>query len=287
MNSCLYVGSVFHRRLKPTPHRFRYRLYWLLLDLDELDALDARMKLFSHNRPNVLSLHDCDHGRGDASPLRPQIAALLAECGINLGGGAIRLLCMPRTFGYGFNPLSVYYCADANGALAAMVYEVHNTFGERRAYVLPAATGGERQACAKDLFVSPFLPMGLVYEFHAPPPGETLTLAIRASGPDGTALMAGLKGERRELDDRTLLAAGLAMPAEAIKTIAAIHWEALRLWLKGAPYRGWRDASRRSRAARLNGVIPDGSAATDRESSNGGRRPLKSGSPVGPSARRG
>ena len=235
--SCLYVGSVLHRRLKPKPHRFRYRLFWLLVDLDELAALNRRLRLFSHNKPNLFALYDRDHGRGENAPLRPQIEALLTAKGIDIQGGSIKLLCIPRTFGYAFNPLSVYYCAKPDSALAAIVYEVHNTFGERHAYVVPVAGDG-RQACAKALFVSPFLPMELRYGFLSPPPRETLSLTIRVSGPDGAALFAGMKGERRPLTDMALLKAGLAVPAAGVKTIAAIHWEALRLWLKGTPYVG-------------------------------------------------
>jgi uncharacterized protein len=251
LTSCLYVGSVFHRRLQPKPHRFRYRLFWLLVDLDEISALDRKLSLLSLNRFNLFSLHDRDHGRGGATPLRGQVERLLAAEGIDLAGGAIKLLCMPRTLGYGFNPLSVYFCAGADGALKAIVYEVHNTFGERHAYVLPAAESGGsvRQACAKKFFVSPFLPMGLRYEFNVTPPEQRLAVAIRVSGPDGVVLRAALTGERRELTDAALIKAGLAMPVEAMKTTAAIHWQAARLWLKSVAYLG-RERARESETER-------------------------------------
>ncbi len=238
--SALYVGSVLHRRLAPRPHRFRYRLYWLLIDLDELPGLDSRLKLFAHNRHALFSLHDTDHGDGSAAPLRAQVERLLAESGVDLRDGAIRLLFMPRTLGYAFNPLSVYFCYAKDGALAALIYEVHNTFGERHSYVLPAAQapGDLRHGCAKAFFVSPFLPMGLRYEFHVAPPGKNLVVAIRVSGRDGVALRAALTAERRELSDGALLRAGLAVPAIGIKTMAAIHWQAARLWLKGVAYLG-------------------------------------------------
>jgi hypothetical protein len=240
LRSSLYVGSVFHRRLAPREHHFRYRLFWLLIDLDELPDLNSRLRLFSHNRANVFSLYDRDHGDGGAAPLRAQAERRLAESGVDIEGGAIRLLCMPRTLGYGFNPLSVYFCHRRDGALAALIYEVHNTFGERHAYVLPTsrAPRAVRQGCAKSFFVSPFLPMGLRYEFHVSAPGESLVLAIRVTGPDGVALRAALSGRRRVLNDRELSRAALSTPAAAMKTIAAIHWEALRLWIKGVPYLG-------------------------------------------------
>jgi len=237
--SSLYIGSVFHRRLGPKPHRFRYRLFWLYLDLDELDGLDASLALFSHNRFNLFSLVDRDHGDGSGAPLRERVEALLAGNGVDIGGGPIRLLCMPRTLGYDFNPLSVYFCFRRDGGLAALIYEVRNTFGGRHSYVLPAsAAPAVRQSCDKTFFVSPFLPMGLSYAFQTAPPGEAIMLAIRASGPDGPVLRAALAGERRELTDRALLGAALAVPFVSLKTILAIHWQALRLIAKGAAWRG-------------------------------------------------
>lgn len=238
--SCLYVGSVFHRRLGPRPHRFRYRVFWLLIDLDEIGALDRRLRLFSYNRFNLFSLFDRDHGDGRNAPLRAQAEALLAERGLDVDGGAIRLLCMPRTLGYDFNPLSVYFCHRRDGALAALIYEVHNTFGERHSYVLPATAteGPARQGCDKTFFVSPFLPMGLRYEFRVSPPGETIVVSIQASGPDGPALYANLSGRRRDLVDRQLLRVALAIPLVALKATAAIHWEAARLLGKGVTYLG-------------------------------------------------
>jgi DUF1365 family protein len=240
LHSGLYLGSVFHRRFAPKPHYFRYRLFWLLLDLDELATLGNHLRLFSHNRFNLFALRDRDHGDGGTTPLREQVECRLAEHGIDIAGGAVQLLCMPRMLGVGFNPLSVYWCHRRDGTLAALIYQVRNTFGERHSYVLPAAQaeGEARQSCAKAFFVSPFLPMGLRYEFRVSPPGETLVVAIRAIGPEGVALQAALSGRRREMSDGALLAAGLAIPSVALKTIAAIHWEGLRLWLKGVPYLG-------------------------------------------------
>ena len=237
--SALYVGSVIHHRLGSRPHRFRYRLYWLLIDLDELPQLNARLRLFGYNRRALFSLRDRDHGTGDDTPLRTQIEALLAATGLDLGGGAIRLLTTPRTLGFAFNPLSLYFCHARDGALAAIVYEVHNTFGGRHSYVLPVENAKDIwQGCAKALFVSPFLPMDMRYVFRVTPPGERLSLAIRADDARGPALRAALTAERRELTDAALLKAGLAAPAIGLKTMAAIHWEAARLWAKGVRFLG-------------------------------------------------
>jgi DUF1365 family protein len=272
LRSSLYVGSVFHRRLTPKPHRFRYRLFWLLIDLEELGDLDRCLKVFSHNRLNLFSLFDRDHGDGGPSSLRAQAHELLAAHGIDTRGGPIRLLCMPRTLGYGFNPISVYFCARPDGALGALIYEVHNTFGERHSYVLPVATAGGavRQACAKTFLVSPFMPMGLSYEFHVAPPSETLTVSIRASGRDGVVLRAAMAGERWELTDTNLLKAGSGIPVEAMKTTAAIHWEALRLWIKGVAYLGREGVSEQRRSTNGNeGVATRNQASLDRPGAGG------------------
>ena len=242
--SALYVGSVVHRRLGAVAHRFRYRLFWLFVDLDELDDLGRRLRLFSHNRFNLFSLYDRDHGDGSERRLKEQATAHLGESGISEEIGAIRLLCMPRTLWYDFNPLSVYFCYAPDGALAALIYEVRNTFGGRHSYVLPArmSGGAVRQACDKTFFVSPFLPMGLRYEFQVSPPEKSVAIAMRAVGGEGTVLRAALQGARRPLTDRSLMQAAFAAPVVAMKTIAAIHWQALRLLMKGAVYRGPRAA---------------------------------------------
>ena len=240
LRSALYVGSVLHRRLRPRPHHFRYRAFWLLIDLDELPRLSESLRLFSHNKINLFSLHDADHGDGSSTPLSVQIERQLDAAGLDAGGGRICLLTMPRTFGCGFNPLSIYFCHRADGTLAALVYQVHNTFGERHSYVIPvqqATSGSLHQRCRKELHVSPFLDMNLNYEFRVTGPNDRLAVGIRASTPSGPLITAVLTGARKALTDRTLMRIGMAMPAVTAKVIAAIHWEALRLWLKGMRYR--------------------------------------------------
>jgi DUF1365 family protein len=233
MRSSLYTGSVMHRRLHPRRHRFRYRAFWLLLDLDELDALSGQLRWFSYNRPNVFSLYDCDHGDGGETSLRGQIEARLREADIEVDGGRIELLCMPRTLGYCFNPLSIFFCYCADGTLAALIYQVHNTFSERHSYVIRVERGAPlRQRCRKLFYVSPFLDMGMHYDFRIEGPDERLVVGICARSATQPVLSAVLRGDRRPLDDRTLRRVFLAIPAVTLKVIAAIHWEALRLWAK-------------------------------------------------------
>jgi uncharacterized protein len=168
--SALYDGAVVHQRLTPRRHRLRYRLFQLLVDLDEAPALDRRLKLFGHNRLALFSLHERDHLAGDGRPLRAQVEAMLASAGVDIAGGPIRLLCLPRVLGYVFNPISIFYCHRPDGALAAAVVEVNNTFGERHDYLVEAAPGGAegivRRGCAKTFFVSPIMGLDMTYDYR-------------------------------------------------------------------------------------------------------------------------
>lgn len=224
-----------HRRFTPRAHRFRYRAFWMLLDLDQLDSLSKRLRLFSYGRFNILSLFNSDHGDGSEVPLSLQIARHLKESGIDLKGGKVRLLCMPRVLGYGFNPISIYFCQYPDGALAAIIYEVHNTFGQRHSYLIPVTSNARtiHQRCAKDFYVSPFMDMEMQYQFWTRVPGDQIAISIRTGRSDQPIMSACLAGARRELNDASLLRAFLMVPVLTLKVITAIHFEALRLWLKG------------------------------------------------------
>jgi len=261
--SALYRGGVMHQRLRPRAHRLNYRVFWLLLDLAEIDELDRRLRWFSRNRFNLLSFHDRDHGDGSGAALRPQIEAFLGRAGIDIGEGAVRLLTMPRVLGYVFNPISLYYCHQVDGRLAAMVYEVTSTFGVRHAYVIPVpetdqAAGLIRQGAAKALYVSPFMGMEMDYAFRGHAPGARLDMTIDGVDAEGLLITAAMSGERHPLDDRALWSAALALPLMTLKVVAAIHWEALKLWLKGVrlthqppPAREPVTIQRRARESRL------------------------------------
>ncbi|MDP3369114.1 MAG: DUF1365 family protein [Brevundimonas sp.] len=236
--SALYRGGVMHRRLRPRPHQLNYRVFWMLLDLAEIDRLDRDLRLFSRNRLNLLSFHDRDHGDGSDRALRAQIEVLLHRAGVEIGDGPVRLLTMPRVLGYVFNPISLYYCHHADGRLAAMIYEVASTFGARHAYVIPVppedqASGLIRQGAAKALYVSPFMGMEMDYDFRGHAPGPHLDMKIDGRDAEGLLITAVMSGARRPLEDGELLSATITLPLMTLKVMAAIHWEALKLWVKG------------------------------------------------------
>ncbi|MEO7654236.1 MAG: DUF1365 domain-containing protein [Sphingomicrobium sp.] len=233
-DGALYIGSIHHRRLRPKVHLLDYRIFSLLIDIDRIDALDRRLGLFSVGRFNLLSFRAGDFGDGSGTPLRTQVEALLARAGI-AAPARIELLAMPRLLGFAFNPLSLWYCTGRSGGLSAIVYEVHNTFGERHFYV--AGTDGQgplyRHRAAKAFHVSPFLPMDLDYRFQVQRPGEGVAITIEVRDKQGPLLVAVQNMERRALTDGAILRAALAMPLMTAKVVGGILWEAARLWWKG------------------------------------------------------
>lgn len=203
----------------------------LLLDLDELQALDQRLMAFGVDRFALASFHQADHLSGGAEPLKAQVEALLKEAGLP-HGGAVRALCMPRLLGGAFNPLTVYFCHCPDQALSAVLYEVNNTFGERHLYLL--AADGE-QTCSKNFYVSPFMDMDLTYRFRTRSTGDSVAVEVDVTGPQGLVLATAFHGVRRELTDAALVHAWAAHPMMSLGVLWAIHWEALKMFVKGEP----------------------------------------------------
>jgi DUF1365 family protein len=232
----LYAGVVTHRRFAPRRHSLRYAMFQMLFDLDELPALSRRLRLFSHNRPGLLGFHDRDHGDGRA-PLRAWVEETLDAAGVPIGGGRILLLCMPRVLGHVFNPLSIYFCHRRDGELAAMLYEVNNTFGERHVYLIPVTGPAEatiRQSCAKAFHVSPFMDMAMTYEFRITRPGGTIATTVLGRDPSGALIIAAaFTGARHKITDPAIAGVLFRYPLLTLKVVAAIHFEALKLILKG------------------------------------------------------
>jgi DUF1365 family protein len=236
----LYSVRVMHRRLVAPFYRFVYRVFYLLLDIDRIDETARGLRLFSHNRFNVLSFHDRDYGAQRPGALRSWAEGILLAARIDIAGGRIRLLCMPRMFGYAFNPISLWYCEHADGSLRAVIAEVRNTFGERHSYLL--ASGGAPLAylqpheTEKVFHVSPFFDLVGRYRFTLSEPGEQLRVLIHETRDGQPILDATVAGERRALTDGNVLKQVLMMPLMTLKVVAGIHWEALKIWLRGAKF---------------------------------------------------
>ncbi|MDA7947069.1 MAG: DUF1365 family protein [Hyphomicrobiaceae bacterium] len=235
--SALFIGTVVHKRLRPRRHALSYSVFSCLFDCGELEELDQRLRLFSYNAFNLFSLRDGDHTDGQA--LNNHLRAIADASGRGNEVSCFLMLCYPRILGYAFNPLTVYFGLDAGGQVRLVIYEVNNTFGERKTYVLPAepdADGLVNQECEKRFYVSPFNSVEGRYSFHATPPsGRELTVGVALKTDAGPLLKAHFRGERRPLSDGSLLRALSRTGLMTIKVIAGIHYEALRLWLKGLP----------------------------------------------------
>jgi DUF1365 family protein len=239
-DACLYATRVMHRRRVAPYYRFLYRVFYLLVDIDRLDEAAQHCALFSHNRFNLLSLHDADFGARSRGGLRTWAETLLAQQGIDLAGGRIRLLTLPRLLGFAFNPISLWYCEHRDGRLRAVIAEVSNTFGERHCYVLASAgaplTYEQEFQKEKCFHVSPFFDTVGRYRFRLTAPEQRVRVAIHETREGVPILDAVLAGERRPLGNAAILKLALAMPLMTFKVVAGIHWEALKLWLRGARF---------------------------------------------------
>lgn len=236
LTSAIYAGRVEHRRITPVAHALGYDVFALYLDIDGLTETAHRLRLFSLNRFNVFSLHERDHGARDGQSLPAYVRGLIKDRPEAAQVERIFLLAYPRVLGFVFNPLSTYYGFDAQGRLVIMVYEVTNTFGDRTSYVIPVDSGRIDQSCQKRMWVSPFNTAQGHYGFHGSLPGESLSLGVSLKDKDGPKLKAWFRARRLALSDATLARLALRFPFMTFKVIAAIHWQALKLWLKGLSY---------------------------------------------------
>ncbi len=233
----LYFGAVRHARYAPRQHKFSYRVFSLLIDLDRLDHVALKSRLFSHNRFNLYAVYDRDHGYQDHRSLRDFVDDQCAARGL-ARPDRVHLLCYPRILGYVFNPLSVYYIMR-NGQLAALLYEVRNTFGEKHIYFTSLADGAQSASHhnhSKEFHVSPFIDMQATYHFSTALPSEAARLVIRETQNDAPLLVTSFSGARVGFSDASLLRAFLLYPLMTLKIIFAIHFEALRLFLKGVAF---------------------------------------------------
>lgn len=236
MKSAIYTGHVYHRRYGERQHTLRYRVFYMLIDLDELSALDRVSRLFRVNRAGWFSFRDRDHGDGTGT-YRDWCTSVLREAGIRDASAGFQVLTTPRVLGYVFNPISVVYCRREDGSIGAMIYEVNNTFGERIAYAIPVThrRAPIRQRCEKAMFVSPFYDLEGTYEFSVFEPRDDVKLTIDYYSHSARQLRAVFRGQRRPFTRGELVRLAFGFPAASAKLIAGIHYEALKLWLKGVP----------------------------------------------------
>ena len=233
-NSVIYTGNVIHRRFKPKEHYFKYNVFSILIDLDELQNIQNNIKIFSYNQFNIISFYDKDHGPRDGTSLKQWIKKNLKDIGINDNKIQIKLLCYPRIFGYAFNPLSVFFIYDQNSRLISILYEVKNTFGEQHTYIFK--TKDDKNIinnCRKKFHVSPFIKMECHYNFRVLKPAGKISVVIDQSDKDGKLLYASQDGILKELNEKNLLISFISHPLMTFKIISAIHYEALKLWFKG------------------------------------------------------
>ena len=233
--SCIYTGNVIHKRFKPKEHFFKYRVFSLFLDLSEIQLISKENLFFSYNKFNLISFFDKDHGDRDDSSLKDWIIKNLKQQDIETNNIKIKLLCYPRILGYVFNPLSIFFIYDKNSSLIAIFYEVKNTFGEQHTYFfkIKKKTKLVENECKKKFFVSPFMDLESNYYFKIFYPEETLSIVIDQRDKEGKLLYASQDGKRSTLSSKNLLFSFLKHPLMTFKIISAIHYEALRLWIKG------------------------------------------------------
>jgi len=260
VNSCLYECQILHHRFAPKAHRFAYRIFLFAVDLDELDALSRKLRLFSLNERNCYSLRETDflptgepiHGAstsGQQSPighpqsLKARVVAQLAMHGLDLTGGRVLLVTLPRVLGYLFNPVSFYFCYDREGQPVASIAEVTNTFKEMKPFVLGPATCTAAKPGAtfslrvpKHFYVSPFTDLDVAFDFTLRTPGDRLSVQIDDYEAGQRTLTSVLTGSRQPLTDRRLTWFMLKYPFITLQVISLIHWNALKLYLKGVPW---------------------------------------------------
>jgi len=237
----LFAGRVMHVRHAAPATRFAYRIWMLGLDLDRLDEAAAGSRIFRHGRPGLVSLADRDHGPRDGSALRPWVDAALASAALP-AASRIRFLAIPRVLGFAFNPIAFFFCYDAAGRLRAVLHQVKNTFGHQHAYLLPVEPDqGLRHVARKRMHVSPFFDLAGGYRFRCRPPDFTradsrLMMSIQYGADAVPRMTATMRLDAEPMTDAALVRALLNTPLVGAKVVAAIHYQALKLWLRGARF---------------------------------------------------
>ncbi len=251
LRSKLYAGNVWHRRTSPKAYEFHYGVYYFDLDLDEIGDVDRGIRVFGYNRRNVLSFRDSDHMSASGLGIRDALREHLSARGVDPDGVRVSLLTNTRVFGYVFNPVSFYFVRDrATLVLQHVIAEVHNTHGERHVYDLDRAPGGEVYASTaeKAMYVSPFIEMDARYAFECrEDPGGAYDLRIDEYRGDDLFFQAQLRVAPQPLTNANVTKMLIRYPFMTLKTIGLIHWQGLKLWLRGVKYLPYTPPDREAR----------------------------------------
>ncbi len=236
----LYISDVMHRRLTPVRYKFSYRVFGLLSNLDHLNELGSLSTFISYNRFNLFSFYDADHGPEDGSDLKRWIKRHLSESNITNENITVYLHGMPRVLGYTFNPISYWFCYSEQQQLLAILVEVNNTFGDKHSYLLDANEIPEHASVRankkKNLHVSPLIDMDAEYYFKISPPGDTFTAAIKETQNQELFLVAAQHGHKKSITSASLLKVFFGLPFMTLKVISMIHWQALKIYLRGGKF---------------------------------------------------
>ncbi|MCF4099143.1 DUF1365 domain-containing protein [Maritalea mediterranea] len=248
MESAIYDGVVTHKRIRPVEHKLRYGVFNLFVDVEDLDNIARHVKLFSHNRHNLVSLFDKDFGDGSGQDLLGYLRNLAQQAEVNPEKLRFFMLAYPRILNFAFNPLTTYYGVE-RGKIKVMIYEVRNTFAQRHTYVIPAGeeeNGVIWQDCDKQFYVSPFNKVEGHYRFHVSKPAEELSLGIALKDHDGPLLNAFVHGTQKPLTDGQLLKSLARTGWMTLKVVIGINYEAFKLWAKGLRPKRKPDAPKRA-----------------------------------------
>ena len=231
--SKIYSGQVIHTRFKPKKHNFKYKVFSLLIDLDEIKEINNNLNLFSYNRFNLISFFDKDHGNRDGGNIKEWVRKNLIKKNIKFHSLRVEILCYPRILGYVFNPLSILYVYNEKNELISIFYEVKNTFGEQHTYIFETKDQKLiKNKCDKKFYVSPFIDMECEYNFSVTKPGDSISVIINQHDKEGKLLFASQDGKRQDLTSKNLIVNYLKHPLMTFKVIVAIHYEAFKLWFK-------------------------------------------------------
>ncbi len=243
MHSCIYSGHVRHRRFRPCGNAFRYAVFLMYLDLDELPHVFDGVPLWSVDRPNLACWRRRDYLGPRDLPIAEAVRYRVKHHTGQTVNGPVRMLCHLRYAGYCFNPVVFYYCFDRTDShVETIVAEITNTpWGERHAYVLPECANQARGMLKRFVFpkafhVSPFMPMDITYDWRFSQPGAVLAVHMEDHDAEGKIFDATVSLRRREIGRAALMRTLVAHPAMTLKVVTLIHWQALRLWRKRVPF---------------------------------------------------